>query len=279
MQAYLWNKLADDGLREDLGLGDITTELTIPGELYGRMLLRARQNLVVSGLPIVRAVYQILSPRVTVHFYKEDGQRCLAGEGIGSVQGPVDVLLSGERVVLNVLTWLSGIATLTREAVDLVSGLDVKILDTRKTHPGLRVYEKYAVRTGGGHNHRFGLGDAVLVKDNHIAARGSIRQTIKNIRQHAPYGMFIEVEVDRFEEIDEVLQAGVDGVLLDNMSCDELRRAVAYIDHRVVVEASGGITLKNLRQMAETGIDAISLGVLTHSAPHVDIGADWEREP
>jgi nicotinate-nucleotide pyrophosphorylase (carboxylating) len=278
MQTYLWNQLAEAGLREDIGHGDITTELTIPRNSYGRMLLRARQNIAVSGLPIIMAVYSILSPLVKVELFKDEGQHSGVSESLAAVEGPVDALLTGERVVLNVLSWLSGIATITRESVDLVSDLGVKILDTRKTRPGQRVYEKYAVRTGGGYNHRFGLFDAVLIKDNHIAARGGMKSVLKNVRQNAPFGTFIEVEVDGFEQIDEALQEGVDGILLDNMSLHEVDRAVAYINHRVVVEASGGITPLNLREMAETGVDGISLGYLTHSAPHVDIGADWESE-
>jgi nicotinate-nucleotide pyrophosphorylase (carboxylating) len=279
MQPYVWNKLAEDGLREDVGHGDITTELTIPTDLHGRMMFKARQNLIVCGLPVIAAVYSILSPKIKVELHSEEGKRCAAGDKLAMVEGPVHALLSGERVVLNVLSWLSGIATITRTTVDLVEGLDVKILDTRKTRPGQRVYEKYAVRIGGGHNHRFGLFDAVLVKDNHIAARGSLKQALENIRRHAPHGIFIEVEVDRFDQIDEALGEGVDGILLDNMSGEKVRQAVAHINHRAVVEASGGITPANLREMAETGVDAISLGYLTHSAPHVDIGADWESEP
>lgn len=275
MPALDWEKLARMGLEEDIGPGDITTELTIPDALTGQMTLRARQALVVCGLPITEAVYGALSAEVRTVLKCHEGDRCQPGDVLAQVIGPVKSLLMGERVVLNVLTWLGGIATITREMVDLISDLDVKILDTRKTRPGQRVYEKYAVKTGGGHNHRFGLFDAVLVKDNHLAAQGGVEKALQDIKRRAPQGMFIEVEVDHFDQIPAALEANADGILLDNMAVDEVRRAVVYIDHRVSVEASGGITPGNLRAYAETGVDGVSLGYLTHSAPHVDIGADW----
>ncbi|OLZ08259.1 carboxylating nicotinate-nucleotide diphosphorylase [Sulfobacillus thermosulfidooxidans] len=276
MLIQAWHKLAQQGLEEDVGHGDITTELTIPKDLQGTMNFTARQELVICGLPIIQAVYDQLNPAVSICLYRQEGEKCQPQDVVASVKGPVQSLLMGERVVLNVLTWLSGIATITRAMVDKISDLPVKILDTRKTRPGQRIYEKYAVKVGGGHNHRFGLYDAILVKDNHVAAKGGMVNALHDIRRHAPHGMFIEVEVDRLEQIPEVLAAQVDGILLDNMSVEEVRQAVLYINHRVFVEASGGINPANLREMAETGVDAISLGYITHSAPYVDIGADWE---
>ncbi|PSR25796.1 MAG: nicotinate-nucleotide diphosphorylase (carboxylating) [Sulfobacillus thermosulfidooxidans] len=276
MLIQAWHKLAQQGLEEDVGHGDITTELTIPKDLQGTMNFTARQELVICGLPIIQAVYDQLNPAVSICLYRQEGEKCQPQDVVASVKGPVQSLLMGERVVLNVLTWLSGIATITRDMVDKISDLPVKILDTRKTRPGQRIYEKYAVKVGGGHNHRFGLYDAILVKDNHVAAKGGMVNALHDIRRHAPHGMFIEVEVDRLDQIPEVLAAQVDGILLDNMSVEEVRQAVLYINHRVFVEASGGINPANLREMAETGVDAISLGYITHSAPYVDIGADWE---
>ncbi|WP_020375963.1 carboxylating nicotinate-nucleotide diphosphorylase [Sulfobacillus thermosulfidooxidans] len=276
MLIQAWHKLAQQGLEEDVGHGDITTELTIPKDLQGTMHFTARQELVICGLPIIQAVYDQLNPAVSICLYRQEGEKCQPQDVVASVKGPVQSLLMGERVVLNVLTWLSGIATITRDMVDKISDLPVKILDTRKTRPGQRIYEKYAVKVGGGHNHRFGLYDAILVKDNHVAAKGGMVNALHDIRRHAPHGMFIEVEVDRLDQIPEVLAAQVDGILLDNMSVEEVRQAVLYINHRVFVEASGGINPANLREMAETGVDAISLGYITHSAPYVDIGADWE---
>ncbi|SMC04900.1 nicotinate-nucleotide pyrophosphorylase [carboxylating] [Sulfobacillus thermosulfidooxidans DSM 9293] len=276
MLIQAWHKLAQQGLEEDVGHGDITTELTIPKDLQGTMNFTARQELVICGLPIIQAVYDQLNPAVSICLYRQEGEKCQPQDVVASVKGPVQSLLMGERVVLNVLTWLSGIATITRDMVDKISDLPVKILDTRKTRPGQRIYEKYAVKVGGGHNHRFGLYDAILVKDNHVAAKGGMANALHDIRRHAPHGMFIEVEVDRLDQIPEVLAAQVDGILLDNMSVEEVRQAVLYINHRVFVEASGGINPANLREMAETGVDAISLGYITHSAPYVDIGADWE---
>ncbi|WP_053960392.1 carboxylating nicotinate-nucleotide diphosphorylase [Sulfobacillus thermosulfidooxidans] len=276
MLIQAWQQLAQQGLEEDIGHGDITTELTIPQDLQGTMNFTARQELVICGLPIIQAVYAQLNPAVRIGLHRQEGEKCQPQDIVASVKGPVQALLMGERVILNVLTWLSGIATITREMVDRISDLPVKILDTRKTRPGQRIYEKYAVKVGGGHNHRFGLYDAILVKDNHVAAKGGIVNALHDIRRHAPHGMFIEVEVDRLDQIPEALAAQVDGILLDNMSVEEIRQAVLYINHRVFVEASGGINPTNLREVAETGIDAISLGYITHSAPHVDIGADWE---
>lgn len=276
MQKWSWAQLARWGLEEDVGSGDITSELTVAESLRGSLVLKAREPLLVCGTPILEAAYRQLSDEVRVTVLTEEGQFCGADEAVATLEGPVRALLTGERTVLNVMTWLSGIATVTQQAVAQVADLPVAILDTRKTRPGQRLWEKYAVRTGGGTNHRFGLYDAILIKDNHVAATGGLSAAVSCIRHRVSHVMFVEVEVDRLDQIPELLTAGVDGILLDNMSMEELRQAVAMIDHQVFVEASGGIRPDQVRTVAETGVDAISLGYLTHSAPHVDIGADWQ---
>ncbi|AUW93368.1 nicotinate-nucleotide diphosphorylase (carboxylating) [Sulfobacillus thermotolerans] len=276
MEAWSWNRLARLGLEEDVGAGDITTELTIPPHRTGRVLVKSRQPLVVCGLPILKAVYDQLSHDVTITLYSQDGENHQTDAVLAEIEGPARALLTGERTALNVLTWLSSIATATQLAVQAVQGLPVTILDTRKTRPGQRLWEKYAVRTGGGTNHRQGLYDAILIKDNHIAAMGGITAAVSHVKQHASHVLFVEAEADMLSQIPLLLAAGVDGILLDNMPLTMLAQAVAMIDHRVFVEASGGIGPDQVRAVAETGVDAVSLGYLTHSAPHVDIGMDWE---
>ncbi|MCL8208765.1 MAG: carboxylating nicotinate-nucleotide diphosphorylase [Actinomycetia bacterium] len=272
----MWRRLAQTALEEDVGFGDLTTDATVPPGQTGSLALVAREPLVVAGLPVVPAVYEALDPAVRVDLLVADGTRLGRGDVLARVRGPARALLTGERVTLNVLQWLSGIATATRAVVDAVAEWDVDVLDTRKTRPGWRAFEKYAVRVGGGKNHRFGLDHAVLIKDNHIAAAGGVAEAIRRARRAAGPTVFVEVEVDNLEQLEEALTAGPDGVLLDNMDPATLQEAVRRAQGRVWTEASGGIRPESVRDVARTGVNAISLGWLTHSAPAVDIGADWE---
>jgi nicotinate-nucleotide pyrophosphorylase (carboxylating) len=273
---WMWRRLAQTALEEDVGFGDLTTDATVPPGETGSLALVAREPLVVAGLPVVPAVYEALDPAVRVELLVVDGTRLERGDVLARIRGPARALLTGERVALNVLQWLSGIATATRAVVDAVKEWDVDVLDTRKTRPGWRAFEKYAVRLGGGKNHRFGLDHAVLIKDNHIAAAGGVAEAIRRARRVAGPTVFVEVEVDNLEQLEEALTAGPDGVLLDNMDPPTLREAVRRTQGRVWTEASGGIRPETVRDVARTGVNAISLGWLTHSAPAVDIGADWE---
>lgn len=276
MTPWMWRRLAQTALEEDVGFGDLTTDATVPPGQTGSLALVAREPLVVAGLPVVPAVYEALDPAVRVDLLVADGTRLGRGDVLARVRGPARALLTGERVTLNVLQWLSGIATATRAVVDAVAEWDVDVLDTRKTRPGWRAFEKYAVRVGGGKNHRFGLDHAVLIKDNHIAAAGGVAEAIRRARRAAGPTVFVEVEVDNLEQLEEALTAGPDGVLLDNMDPATLQEAVRRAQGRVWTEASGGIRPESVRDVARTGVNAISLGWLTHSAPAVDIGADWE---
>ncbi|MBX5467001.1 MAG: carboxylating nicotinate-nucleotide diphosphorylase [Firmicutes bacterium] len=270
-----WQALIQMALDEDIGQGDVTTWATIPPERRGRMDFVARQPLVVCGFDAAEMAYRLLDPAVKVVRLCPEGERVAGGTPILRVEGPAASLLSGERVALNFVQHLSAIATITRTVVDQVRDLAVTILDTRKTTPGWRPLEKYAVRVGGAKNHRYGLSDAVLIKDNHIAAAGGIRAALERVRQRVGPTVVIEVEVDRLDQIPEALAGRPHGILLDNMDLDSLRQAVAMIHPHAWVEASGGIRPDNVRAVAETGVDFISLGYLTHSAPAVDIGADW----
>ncbi len=257
-------------LLEDLGSGDVTTEAIVAAMATSRALIQAKQPGVVCGLAIVQSVFDRLGP-VSWNTRHEDGSVVAIGEVVGEIEGPAQTILTGERVALNFLQRLSGIATLTRKFVDAVEGTKARIADTRKTTPGLRALEKYAVRVGGGVNHRFGLYDAVLIKDNHQAAAGSISVAVERVRQRAGFMMKIEVETQTLEQVEEAMRCGVEVIMLDNMPVDQLREAVQHIDGRALVEASGNVTLDNVRAIAETGVDIISVGALTHSAPALDL--------
>ncbi len=267
-------------LDEDIGSGDVTTDAVIPSDARLRVVIRARTPAVVAGLPVVRLVYRELSTSVDIQFYAQDGDFVGAGAILARIEGPARPILTGERVALNFIQRLSGIATLTAKFVEAVRGTKTTIVDTRKTTPGLRLLEKYAVRCGGGKNHRFGLFDAVLIKDNHLGVLGGISSNpvayaVKLAKQKYPE-LKVEVEVEDLQQLDWAIEAGADIVLLDNMSIDMIRDAVKRAAGRVQLEASGGITLSNVREIAETGVDYISVGALTHSAPAVDIGMDFE---
>lgn len=263
-------------LAEDLGLlGDITTNATVAAEATAKAAIAAREGGVVAGLQLAEAAFRALDPGTAFDIRIGDGGLVKAGETLAVVAGHARALLTAERVALNYLGRLSGIATLTRAYVDAVAGTKAKIADTRKTTPGLRALEKYAVRCGGGQNHRTGLFDAVLIKDNHIVAAGGLSRAIEAARMAAGHMIKIEVEVDTLEQLDEVLKHKVDAVLLDNMTAAQLAVAVSRIGGRCVAEASGGVNLQTVRQIAESGVDLISVGALTHSAPVLDLGLDF----
>jgi len=266
------DRIVRASLAEDLGSGDVTTDATVDEAATGTAVIVARVPGVVAGLDAVEAVFHALDPNVDVDLLVEDGDVLHGPTPVARVSGSLRAILTGERTALNLLGRLSGIATATRRYVDAVEGTGVAILDTRKTTPGLRALEKQAVAAGGGHNHRFGLDDGVLVKDNHLAATGSIQAAVERLRTVTD--LPIEVECDTLEQLQDALAAGADAILLDNMSLDELRRAVALTDRRARLEASGGVTLETVRAIAETGVDEISVGALTHSAPALDVSLE-----
>ena len=263
-------RLIRDALDEDIGAGDLATMATIAAELRGTGLFRAKKAGVVAGMVLLDRIFYFIDPKVEVRLLTKDGAEVKEGTVVAEAVGPVRALLLAERTALNFLQRLSGTATLTRKYVEAVKDYPCKVLDTRKTTPGLRTLEKYAVRMGGGMNHRIGLYDAALVKDNHIEATGSIAEALKAVRRHAPFMAKIEVEASNLKQVQEAVEAGADVVMLDNMTLAQMAEAVKLINKRADVEASGGITLENIRQVAATGVDFISSGALTHSAPVVD---------
>ncbi len=262
-------------LAEDIGRGDLTSEAIFTTEM-GSARLVAREECVAVGAESVAAeVFRVQNPAITATAAAADGSRVRPGETLLAVSGPVVDLLKAERVALNLLQRLCGIATLTARFVAAVAGTKVRITDTRKTTPGLRMLEKYAVQAGGGSNHRFNLTDGVLIKDNHIAACGSISETVRRVRTVTPHTIRVEVETDTLEQVDECLSCAVDIIMLDNMDPGTMREAVRRIDGRALVEASGGVNLNTVTAIAASGVDIISIGALTHSAPSCDIGMDW----
>ncbi|AGE23185.1 MULTISPECIES: carboxylating nicotinate-nucleotide diphosphorylase [Geobacillus] len=256
---------------EDIGDGDVTSETIFPAHERASGMFMAKADGVVAGVGMIAAGYQLLDPRVEVTIMKQDGERVQAGETIAVASGPVGPLLSGERVILNLLQRLSGIATVTRQAVDLLGNSSTRICDTRKTTPGLRMLEKYAVTCGGGYNHRFGLYDGVMIKDNHIAFCGSIARAVKTVRERLGHMVKIEVETETEDEVLEAVEAGADVIMFDNRTPDEVRAFVRLVPKPIITEASGGITLANVAAYGATGVDYISLGCLTHSAPALDM--------
>lgn len=273
--------LVEDAVRaalgEDLGrAGDITTQATIPASAAAHAAIRAREAGVVAGLALAREAFRLIDARVLFEAKVDDGAHVRAGASIAAISGPAHAILSAERVALNFLGRLSGVATLTARYVDAVAHTRARICDTRKTTPMLRAFEKYAVRCGGGVNHRFGLDDAVLIKDNHIAVAGGVAQALRAAKAYVGHLVKIEVEVDTLDQLRQVLDEGADAVLLDNMTPDDLRRAVAMVDGRMICEASGGVTLDTVAAIAEAGADLISVGALTHSAPVLNLGLDIE---
>lgn len=284
---FQFQELIDRALIEDIGTGDLSTRI-FPDDLTSRAKLYAKQNGVVAGLELVEQVFQRVDPRIQVSKLFKDGYEVKVGEVVIELDGPLSGILQGERTALNFLQHLSGIATATKRAVDQVSGLPTCIVDTRKTLPGWRSLQKYAVRVGGGQNHRFGLYDAVMLKDNHLTAVGGLTEAVKRVRTTIGHMIKIEVECETMEQVEEAVACGVDVIMLDNMKIDEMQAAVQYIDGRAIVEASGGIQEDQLRQVAETGVDLISIGALTHSVRAMDFSLDigeikattrasWER--
>jgi len=263
-------QLIKTALEEDIGTGDLTTLNTVPSELQGKGIFRAKRDCVVAGLFLLDKLFSLLQPEVQVKCLCSDGDRIRQGTVIAEAEGFIWALLMGERTALNFLQRLSGTATLTRRYVDAVKDFHCKIIDTRKTTPGLRTLEKYAVRVGGGTNHRLGLYDAAIIKDNHIAASGSIARAVENVRRHSPFMAKVEVECEDLKQVQDALDAQADVIMLDNMETKEMAKAVSLINKRAWVEASGGITMERLREVAAAGVDFISVGALTHSAPAVD---------
>ena len=264
-------------LVEDLGrAGDLTTDAIVPAATQAKMTIRARQLGVLAGSDLARLAFRLVDPTIRLCLKKVDGDHLSAGDVVGILEGPARGLLTAERTALNFLCHLSGIASVTAAIVDSIRHTKAQIVDTRKTTPGLRAVEKYAVRVGGGGNHRFGLDDAVLIKDNHVAVAGGIRAAIERARSGVGHLVKIEVEVDTLAQLKEAMAVGVDAVLLDNMPPDRLREAVAIVDGRAVTEASGRITPQTAPAVAESGVDLISVGWITHSAPVLDLGLDFE---
>ena len=267
-------------LDEDAPWGDVTSEYLIPEHASASAILNAREDGVFAGADVFAAAFELTDPSIDVQFLVSDGQRFTAGQQLAKVSGPAQGVLTAERIGLNFVQRMSGIATLTAEYVSRIEGSKARIADTRKTTPGLRAFERHAVVCGGGHNHRFSLSDAVMAKDNHLAvltAGGKDLTTeLARVRAALPHTMKLEVEVDRIDQIPPVLAAGVDIIMLDNFSIEQLREGVALIDGRAIVEASGGVNLDTVAAIAATGVDVISVGALTHSARALDLGLDVE---
>lgn len=277
LSPLLLEPLVRAALLEDLGrAGDITTDAIVPAGLRATCVLAARQPGVVAGLDLAALAFRLVDPATEMRVAREDGGAVAPGAIIASVTGPGRGLLTAERTALNFLCHLSGIASATAAIVAAVGDHKARIVCTRKTTPGLRAVEKYAVRAGGGANHRFGLDDAVLIKDNHIAIAGGVKAAIERARAEVGHLVKIEVEVDRLDQLEEALGIGIDAVLLDNMSVETLRQAVSMVAGRAVTEASGRVTAASAFEIAATGVDLISIGWLTHSAPALDIGLDWQ---
>jgi nicotinate-nucleotide pyrophosphorylase (carboxylating) len=283
----LIQRIIDDvvgrALTEDAPSGDLTSEYLIPAQAQATAQLVARESGIFSGGAVFAAAFRLTDPTVVVSLLVADGERFEPGAVLAEVSGPARSVLTGERVALNFVQRMSGIATLTRRYVDAISGTRARIVDTRKTTPGLRAVERHAVRSGGGHNHRDSLSDAVMAKDNHLAvlaASGTnLTEALRRVRRELPHTAHLEVEVDHLDQIPAVLEAGVDTIMLDNFSEADLRAGVALIAGRTVVEASGGVTLDSVRAIAETGVDVISVGALTHSARALDLGLDIDIRP
>jgi nicotinate-nucleotide pyrophosphorylase (carboxylating) len=277
LPSIIFEQLVRTALLEDLGqAGDITGDAIVSADRSATLALTARQPGIIAGLDIVRFVFQLLAPGVDLRVERPDGSHVSPGQTIATVDGPAHALLTGERTALNFLCHLSGIATATASLVSAVSGTNARIVCTRKTTPGLRALEKYAVRAGGGSNHRFGLDDAVLIKDNHIALAGGVRAAVDRVKARVGHLVKIEIEVDTLLQLEEVLTLDVDAVLLDNMTPPRLKEAVAMVGGRFITEASGGITPATAPAIAATGVDLISVGWLTHSTAALDIGLDYE---
>ena len=266
---------ADDlilsALKEDITSEDITTNSVMPEYKLGEVELICKENGVIAGLEVFKRVFTLLDENTEVTFNCKDGDRVTKGQKLGIVKGDIRVLLSGERTALNYLQRMSGIATYTRKIADLLEGSNTKLLDTRKTTPNMRVFEKYAVKVGGGHNHRYNLSDAILLKDNHIGAAGGVKEAVKMAKEYASFVCKVEVEVENLDMLKEALEAGADIIMLDNMSVEDMKEAVRLTQGKAVTECSGNVTKENVARLVDIGVDYISSGALTHSSPILDL--------
>lgn len=265
------DRLIRMALEEDITSEDITTNSVIRKKEMGEVQLLCKEEGVIAGLWVFERVFTILDENTETEFYVKDGDKVKKGQLLGIVKGDIRVLLSGERTALNYLQRMSGVATYTRQIADLLEGSKTKLLDTRKTTPNMRIFEKYAVKTGGGYNHRYNLSDGILLKDNHIGAAGSVKKAVKMAREYAPFVRKIEVETEDLDMVKEALDAGADIIMLDNMTPEMMKEAVALIDGRAQTECSGNVTKENIENLISIGIDYISSGALTHSAPILDL--------
>ena len=263
--------LIKEALQEDISSEDVTTNAVMKEAVTGEVQLICKQDGVVAGLDVFRRVFEILDENVKTDFYCKDGDEVKKGELMGIITGDIRALLSGERVALNYLQRMSGIATYTHSVAMLLEGTKTKLLDTRKTTPNMRIFEKYAVRVGGGYNHRYNLSDGVLLKDNHIGAAGSVAKAVEMAKEYAPFVRKIEVEVENLDMVREAVDAGADIIMLDNMSPEDMKEAIRIIDGRAETECSGNVTKENIDRLTSLGVDYISSGALTHSAPVLDI--------
>lgn len=263
--------LIEEALKEDISSEDVTTNSVMKEAVQGEVNLICKQDGIIAGLEVFKRVFELLDANTKIEFYKKDGDAVKSGELLGVVTGDIRVLLSGERVALNYLQRMSGIATYTNFVAKLLAGTKTKLLDTRKTTPNMRIFEKYAVRVGGGYNHRYNLSDGVLLKDNHIGAAGSVAKAVQMAKDYAPFVRKIEVEVENLDMVKEAVEAGADIIMLDNMSYDEMKEALQIIDGRAETECSGNVTKENIEKLTGLGVDYISSGALTHSAPILDI--------
>lgn len=265
------DNLIMQALREDISSEDVTTNAVMHEAVMGEVDLICKMDGIISGLEVFRRTFELLDESTVFETSYKDGDRVKKGDLIGKVRGDIRVLLSGERTALNYLQRMSGIATYTREIADLLAGSKTKLLDTRKTTPNNRIFEKYAVKTGGGYNHRYNLSDGILLKDNHIGAAGGVKEAITMAKEYAPFVRKIEIEVENLDMVREAIEAGADIIMLDNMTLDMMKEAIKIIDGRAETECSGNVTLENVARLVDIGVDYISSGALTHSAPILDV--------
>lgn len=258
-------------LREDISSEDVTTNAVMPKAQKGEAQLICKQDGVLAGLPVFQRVFELLDETISVEFQFSDGDKVKKGDLIGTIIGDIRAILSGERTALNYLQRMSGIATYTNSIASLLEGSKVKLLDTRKTTPNMRIFEKYSVKVGGGYNHRYNLSDGVLLKDNHIGAAGGVKEAVLMAKEYAPFVRKIEIECETVAMVQEAVEAGADIIMLDNMTVEEMQKAIALIDHRAEIECSGNVTKENIEHYISLGVDYISSGALTHSAPIMDI--------
>ncbi|HEY8499794.1 MAG TPA: carboxylating nicotinate-nucleotide diphosphorylase [Clostridia bacterium] len=276
MEKWIIRDVLEQAYKEDMPFGDITTDYIVPGDAYSKAYMITKQEGVIAGIDVCIEAFKMLDPDVKISTLVNDGDFVEAGTRILEIEGKSRALLKAERTALNLLQRLSGIATITRLYVEKIIGYNAKVTDTRKTTPGLRALEKYAVRKGGGYNHRLSLSDAVLIKDNHIKAAGGIKKAVEAAREHITHTAKIEVETETLDQVREALESGADIIMLDNMQPEIMEQAVKMINHRAITEASGNITLDNIQKIAAAGVDIISVGALTHSVKALDISMKFE---